>query len=138
MFLKKFGGEHSHDIGILALRLIVGLSFILHGWMKLQSMSGVISFFAMLGLPAFVAYLVMFVELVGGLAILVGFYTEYVTLPILVNMTCAVVLTTMKMGMKQGAVLGGHELELLLLFGALALAFIGSGKFSFDRKFRNI
>lgn len=138
MFLKKFGGDRSHDIGIFALRLIVGLSFVLHGWMKAQSMPGVIMFFASLGLPAFVAYLVMAVELVGGILILVGYFTEYVTLPIVINMTCAVVLTSMKSGMKQGAILGGHELELLLLFGALALAFIGGGKYSLDRKLRNV
>lgn len=125
--LKKLSGNHSHSLGILALRLAVGFSFILHGLMKLQGFAGTLQFFAKLGLPAFVAYLVTVVELGGGIFIILGLFTEWVTLPIIIDMVCAIFLTGFHKGIE-----GGHELEILLLLGALTLAFLGSGTFSID------
>lgn len=60
------------DLGLLLLRLAVGIIFFVHGWAKFAEMANTIAFFGNLGLPSAVAYLVAAVELIGGLALIIG------------------------------------------------------------------
>lgn len=118
-----------HDSGLLFSRLTVALPFIVHGWMKLTNMAGTIGFFATLGLAAPIAWFVALVELVGGLAVLLGFGMRYVATVLAIDMFFAIVLVRGKMG-----AFAGHELELVLLLASLALAFSGAGGCSVDAK----
>ncbi len=114
------------------LRIILGIAFILHGWPKWQNIDGVVGFFATLGSPAFMAYVVAFVELVGGIAILLGIFTRYASALIAIDMIGATWLVKSKVGfIAQGAC--GAELDLAFLAIALSLMLLGAGKLSLEK-----
>ena len=80
------------DIAALALRVAMGLLFVVHGGMKLFvfTPAGTAGYFASLGLPAPLAYLVIAAELLGGLALIAGLWTRWVALALLPIMLGAV------------------------------------------------
>lgn len=119
------------DIGILIIRVAVGLVFLLHGWGKLQNTNGVVVFFATLGLPAFVAYLIMIIETVGGFLMILGFFVRYIALLFVGIMLGVFVFTKAGKGNFMG-----HELEFTLLAASLAIAFLGSGMCSIQAKLK--
>ncbi len=114
------------DLGLLLLRLGLGIIFFVHGWSKFSSMGDTISFFSHLGLPSVMAYLVAAVELLGGLALILGMYTDIAAL--LLSIVMVVALVYVKMATFKLGLLGGYELDLALLVGNLAILFCGSGK----------
>jgi len=113
-----------HDIGTFLLRIILGIIFIDEGYTKFTNLSMTMGFFGHLGLPAFLVYIVAFIELVGGIAMLLGIFTEYAGIGFVVVLL-GVVLTVHS---PHGGFLWGHQYEMTLLFASLALALIGPGK----------
>jgi uncharacterized membrane protein YphA (DoxX/SURF4 family) len=63
------------DIATLIVRLIVGGIFIFSGWMKVRDMVGTIGFFGQAGIPSYLAYVVSYGELIGGILIVLGLWT---------------------------------------------------------------
>lgn len=63
---------------LLIARILMAIIFVLAGFGKLTDISGTAAYFAMYNLPAttVVAVVVGLIELLGGLAILVGFQTR--------------------------------------------------------------
>lgn len=63
---------------LLIARILMAIIFVLAGFGKLTDISGTAAYFAMYNLPAttVVAVIVGLIELLGGLAILVGFQTR--------------------------------------------------------------
>ena len=66
----------------LLLRLTLGVALLAHGLMKVFvfTLPGTVGFFQSLGLPGFLAYLVVLVEIVAGLALIAGFKTRIAAL----------------------------------------------------------
>ena len=66
----------------LLLRLTLGVALLAHGLMKVFvfTLPGTVGFFQSLGLPGVLAYLVVLVEVAGGLALILGFKTRIVAL----------------------------------------------------------
>lgn len=74
------------------LRISLGTLALAHGLMKVLvfTPAGTVGFFASLGLPAVLAYATIGVEIVGGIALIAGFFTRYVSIamvPILLGAT---------------------------------------------------
>ena len=116
------------DVALLLVRLGLGLGFLAHGVQKLQGLDGVVGFFGSLGMPAFMAYVVALVETLGGLAMILGVFTEYAGLSLAAVMVGAIALVKMKMLGDKGYV--GMELDVMYLLSALAIAFAGPGKYA--------
>jgi putative oxidoreductase len=118
--------------GLLLLRLVVGLTFLLHGIDKLVDMSGTEQFFASLDIPApgLMAPLVAVTETVGGMLLIVGLATPLVGLALTGDMLVA--LLTAHVGQGFFVEGGGFELVLLLGGASLAIAFTGAGRYSVD------
>lgn len=114
------------------LRLALGVVFMAHGWQKLTGPVGTPEGFNIASwgwpYPVFWAWLVAVVETLGGLMIAVGLLTRIAALLIAGVMAVAI----LKVKLDQGLI-GGFELELTLLFVALALVVTGGGKLSVDR-----
>lgn len=119
---------HNLDCGILLVRLALSAAFIHAGWLKVTNMEIVIGGFAQAGLPMAVAYLVAYVELLGGLAVLIGIFARYAGLLLGIIMIVAIGLVHFPHGF--GAQNGGFEYPLVLLCLAISLFFTGSGKYS--------
>lgn len=123
MFNKKF---FNSDVGLLVLRLALGTIFIVHGWAKFASMGQTKEFFMMFHIPVFLAYVVAFVELVGGLFIIFGMFTQIVGILLAVVIICAVWIVKSKFPLSMA------EIDLMVFASAIALAFSGSGKYSLN------
>lgn len=68
----------SQNAVVLVGRILLALIFIISGFSKLTGLAGTAGYFGSIGLPApmIVAILVTALELVGGIAILIGFLTR--------------------------------------------------------------
>jgi putative oxidoreductase len=121
------------DWGIAILRVAVGGVFVAHGAQKLflYGIPGVASLMGQLGIPfpTLSALAVTGAELLGGLALLAGFFTRIAALPLALSMVVAAVTVHLKHGffLPQGA-----EYVLTLLLASVALSLTGSGAFSID------
>ncbi len=110
----------------MLLRVAFGLIVMNHGWAKFNGgAAGVSGFFGGLGIPAptAAAWLVIVVELIGGLCIVLGVLPRLWSLLFAIVMVVAIVLAKIPGG--EG--FGSFELEFLLLFVALFVAVKGGG-----------
>jgi putative oxidoreductase len=121
--------------GMLPLRLVVGIVFFMHGWLKLTSfgIEGTTNFMASLGipLPAVAAVAVTALEILGGLALIVGVLTRWVSLLFAIDMLVAILTVKLRGGFFAP---DGMELELTLLAASLTLAAMGAGGFALQRQ----
>lgn len=117
------------------LRVALGFLFAAHGFQKFNewTIAGTQAAFAQMGVPAanLTAPLVAGLELVGGIALILGVLTRVVAALLAVNMIGALFLVHAAAGVFADK--GGYELVLLLGAAALALALTGAGRVSVDR-----
>ena len=118
----------SEDLGKLILRLVVGCAFLSHGWMKVKAGAGIVMFFAKIGIPAagFFAPFVTWLEVAGGLALILGVAVRLLGLAFAINMVVAILTAKGLSSWK------GIELEALLLGASLTLMLGGAGAYSVD------
>ncbi|HET9348861.1 MAG TPA: DoxX family protein [Arthrobacter sp.] len=117
------------------LRIVTGFLFAAHGWQKFNefTIAGTQAAFAQMGVPAanLVAPVVATLELVGGVALILGVLTRVFAALLAVNMLGALFLVHATAGIF--AATGGYELVLILAAAALAVALVGAGKVSVDK-----
>lgn len=117
--------------GALLLRLALGTMFVAHALLKyfVFTLPGTAKFFASIGLPDWLGYIVFAAELGGGLLLLAGIYARAVALalaPILLGATWAHAGN----GWLFTAPNGGWEYPLFLTVAALVQALLGDGAFA--------
>lgn len=115
------------------LRIAAGLVFAAHGYQKWTAgMAGVGGFFASLGIPlvGFFAPFVTFLELIGGIALILGLLTHWFGKLFAVEMLVAFLLVHIKNGIFVQN--GGYELVLMLFAASISLVITGSGRWSLD------
>jgi putative oxidoreductase len=126
-----------HDLGLLLVRLILGVVLMFHGSQKLfgwfdgAGMEEFTKFLASLyiPMPETSAYLSAGTEFFGGALIVLGCLTRLVAIPVVVNMLVAVVTVhRYEFAVKKD----GMEYALMLCVVALALIFMGAGRYSVD------
>ncbi|MGY3856680.1 MULTISPECIES: DoxX family protein [Aeromonas] len=123
---------HHEDLGKLLLRLAVGGLMLFHGLHKL--IDGVDGIYAMLvakGLPGFIAYGVLLGEVVAPLLIILGILTRLSALGLAFTMVVAWLMVGIGETWQLTAV-GAWGIESLVYFfvGALAVAFMGAGRYA--------
>jgi putative oxidoreductase len=131
----------------LPLRLIVGCGFMEHGYAKLAR--GPDSFATILHAigtpaPAILAWATICIELLGGLAVLLGVLIPLASIPMAIVLLVAIATVHLPNGFSSikllsvdaaGAHFGppGYETDLLYLAGLAALVIGGSGPLALDR-----
>ncbi|SMD05692.1 DoxX family protein [Primorskyibacter flagellatus] len=126
--------ESSTNVGATFTRLSLGAVLLAHGLLKLFvfTLPGTVAFFGSLGLPAIAAYLTIFAEVVGGVAIIAGLYTRLaaiLSLPVLLGSLWAHAGN----GWLFSGEGGGWEFPALLVALAVAVAIQGGGAFALRR-----
>lgn len=124
------------DVGLVILRVVLGIIFVTHGWPKLMDgASGTADFFGTLGipLPAIAAWVVTLLEVLGGLALILGFLVSIVSLLLIIHMALGILLVHLPEGwFVVGPGTGGSEFSVLLIAGLLALILTGAGRPNLD------
>ncbi len=119
--------------GLLVLRAVVGLTFMIHGGQKyfVQGFSAVSPTMIRAGIPypELAAVVVTFVELVGGGLLMLGLATRYAALLLAIEMGVAIWRIHWASGFFAPQ---GVELPLALGGAALALVLTGAGDYSID------
>jgi len=128
------------DVAALLLRLVLGVTFLFHGFAKFQmGLGNVAGFFGKLGLPGTLAYVVATIELVGGLAMVLGLGTRIVAALFAATMLGALFTTKLTAGFIGAGGNPGFELELALFVMSVSLVLTGSGMYAADRMiFRSV
>lgn len=119
---------HNTDLATLFIRIAVGVVFINAGWLKVNDMEMVLTGFAGLGIPAWLAYFVAYAEFIGGILLVIGLFSRYVGVILAVIMLVAIVKVHYVNGFSLAK--GGYEYNFVLLLASLALVTLGSGKYS--------
>lgn len=119
---------HNPDLGILFVRLAVGIVFIYAGWMKVSNMPQVLEGFASIGIPAFLTYIVAYSEFIGGILMILGLFTRYAGAILAIIMVVAIWKVHLVNGFSLAV--NGYEYVLVLLLLSLAMVTFGAGKYS--------
>ncbi len=116
----------------LALRLVLGLLFLAHAGLKIFvfTPAGTAQFFESLGLPGFLAYIVMLAEVLGGVALILGFKTRIVAPALIPILLGAIVTVHGPAGFFFTNEGGGWEFLGLWIVGLAALALLGDGPYA--------
>ena len=128
---------------ITVVRVTLGVIFFAHGaqkvfgWFGGYGLKGTTGYFVSIGLPLPVAYAACFLELLGGVGLLLGLFTRLAALAIIAMMAGAIAKVHWPHGFFINWELApgkGHGLEANLAFIAMAVACViaGGGALSLD------
>ena len=122
-------------IAALVLRLSLSAVFFAHGLFKILvlGLPGTASFFAQQGFPGWTAYVVTAVEVLAGLALLLGLYTRAAAVAVIPVLVGAFTVHAPN-GWYFGAEHGGWEYVAFLIAAAVAQALLGGGSYSLDER----
>jgi putative oxidoreductase len=134
----------TNDTTVTILRLVLGITFFLHGaqkvfgWFGGFGFSGTMNAFTnMLHIPALFAFLAIMAEFLGGLGLLLGLLARVAAFGIATNMVVAILMIHHNFGFfinwygnQKGE---GWEYHLLAIALALAIMIKGAGAYSIDR-----
>ncbi len=117
--------------GIFLLRVSLGVMFVAHALLKylVFTMPGFAGFLAKVGFPPVLAWPIVLAELIGGLAIIAGFYGRWVSLALLPVLLGAFMVHWPN-GWLFTAANGGWEYPAFLIVAALTHILAGEGAFA--------
>ena len=113
----------------LLLRVSLGVMFLAHVGLKVFvfTIPGFVGYFGSLGFPAVLAYAVIALEFVGGIALILGIYAPFVALPLAVEMLGTIVLAHGANGWLFTNNGGGWEFPAFWTVGLIVLYLLGDG-----------
>jgi putative oxidoreductase len=131
----------------IPLRLIVGYGFLEHGYAKLlRGPDAFPQILAAMHMPAphLLGWMTIAVEMIGGLAVIFGFFIPLASVPMIAVLLVAIITVHLPNGFSSiklesvtssGAHFGqpGYETDLLYIAGLIALVIGGSGPWALDR-----
>lgn len=124
----------SFNLGVALLRVSLGTMWIAHALLKLVvfTLPGTAAFFASIGFPGFLAYPVFAVELIGGVAIVLGIYARQISLA-LVPLMLAAASVHFGNGWVFSNAGGGWEYPVFLAIASVVLWSLGDGSAALKR-----
>ncbi|WP_078410387.1 DoxX family protein [Priestia abyssalis] len=112
-----------NEIGVFILRVTLGALFLIHGIVKFQGgIENIVGWFSSIGLPGFMAYGVALLEIIGGIALIIGFATRIVSVLYALLMIGAILKVKLSVGLLGNGQMAGYELDLAFLAMAVYLA----------------
>jgi putative oxidoreductase len=128
--------NHRTETAALLLRLGLGTMFIAHGLLKVLvfTLPGTVGFFEQVGFPGWLAYIVTFAEIGGGILLIAGIRVTAVSLALLPVLLGAVYVHS-GAGWVFSNPNGGWEYPAFLALASIVQALLGPGKFSVEVPF---
>ena len=120
------------------LRVSLGTLALAHGLLKVLvfTPAGTVGFFASLGLPAFLAYATIGIEVVGGIALIAGVFTRYVSI-VMIPILLGAVFVHSSAGWVFSNEGGGWEFPAFWAVALVVQALLGDGAFALRLPARN-
>ncbi|EMR06130.1 DoxX [Bhargavaea cecembensis DSE10] len=126
---------NKNDIAKVILRVVLGFTFFIHGLVKFQGgIANTAGYFDSLGIPGFMAYAVAAIELLGGLAMILGIGTKIVGILFAIIMIGAIFTAKLSLGFLGNGQMAGYELDLILLAASLYFVLADRSVLSVDHK----
>lgn len=124
------------DLAATLLRVTSGVWFLIHALVKVFvfTLPGTVGFFESIGLPGFLAYVVIAAELVGGVALIVGFQTRSVALALSVILLGSIYTPHFSAGFLFSNPNGGWEFPAFWALTLWALALLGDGAYAVTKR----
>lgn len=125
--------NNTAHLGLLVLRVVTGIIFIMHGWQKFdQGIPATTEGFAAMGvfMPEVMGPFIAGLELIGGIALVLGLLSRPIAVLLVANMLGALFLVHAAQGFFAAA--GGYEFVLALAAMSATIALTGPGKFAID------
>jgi len=119
-----------YEWSMVVLRVVLGVIFLCHGLQKISGFEGTVKFFSSVGMPVMFAYAVTFIEVMGGVCLILGLFTRVAAAAISLLMLGSIP-TVMQMGK---GFIGGYEFNISLLAIAVALVLSGSNTLSLGNR----
>ncbi len=116
-------------LALFLLRVVLGITFVVHGFPKIANLARTRKNFASMGVPvpALASLYAAVAESLGGMLMIVGFYTGWAGIALIVDMIGAMIFVQWREPFK-----GGWEVNLLLLFMAVAILLAGPGDYRLE------
>jgi putative oxidoreductase len=128
------------DIVLLIGRIMLGWIFLRSGYGKMFDIGAVAASFPPRGIPAFMAYISVPAEFFGGLFLILGLATRYVTLLMVVFMLVATFSSHRYWEVAEAAARRAQDMNFwknISMLGGVCLLFVcGAGRFSLDTLLR--
>lgn len=112
------------SLGLLLIRIALGVVFFMHGWGKVSDLPGTEQMFVDMGFNAPTGMFIAWLELIGGAAMILGFFPRFFGLAFGVEMLVALFLHGIPTSYHP------HELEIFLTLVSLGIFFAGSGRYA--------
>ena len=123
--------DRLQPLGLLGLRLILGIIMIAHGYSKVTPVGfhQHAGFVSHLGMPWWMAFFSTATEFAGGILIIAGLFTRFAAAAFCLEMMVVIAKVHWKYGL-----LADHGYQLPLAVGgmAFALIFVGAGPIALD------
>ena len=128
-------GVTNADLAATILRVSMGVLFLAHAGLKLFvfTPAGTAGYFASLGLPGPLAYLVIAAELFGGLALILGVYSRWVSLALVPILLGSIYVPHGAAGFFFSNEGGGWEFPAFWAVTLIVQALLGDGAFALKR-----
>jgi len=124
------------EIGILVMRVGIGIAFVIHGFPKLaggaevwEELGRAMGFIGITSYPAFWGFMAGLAEFGGGILLILGILFRPACMALAFTMLAAMMF---HIGKGEGFIQFSHAMEDGIIF--LAMLLIGPGKFSLDEK----
>lgn len=128
--------NNKFEVSTLILRLVLGFTFFIHGFVKFQGgIENIVGWFEMIGLPGFLAYAVATIELVGGIGLIIGLGSKIVSGLFAIIMLGAIFTAKLSLGFLGDGQMAGYELDVALLAMAVVIVISGSNLYAVDQLF---
>ncbi|MDH6253817.1 putative oxidoreductase [Chryseobacterium sp. H1D6B] len=129
---KNILADRLKDLPLLFIRLILAYGFFNPALMKLKDIHGIADWFESIGIPfpLFNAYLTAVTEILGVILLMLGLFSRFISIPLLITMIVAVITVHGTNGFEAGE--NGFEIPLYYMIMLFTLVVYGSGKISLD------
>jgi putative oxidoreductase len=128
-------GVANADLAATILRVSTGALFLAHAGLKLFvfTPAGTAAYFASLGFPEPLAYLVIAAELFGGIALILGFYSRWVSLALIPILLGSILAPHGAAGFFFSNEGGGWEFPAFWAIALVVQALLGDGAYALKR-----
>ena len=123
------------NLAALLLRVSMGILFLAHAGLKIFifTPAGTVGFFESLGFPGPLAYLVIAAELLGGLALIAGIWTRWVSIALIPVLLGSIYAPHGAAGFFFSNPNGGWEFPAFWVVALASLALLGNGAYALQK-----